>query len=135
MMELQPLVSINYNLTVSREETEDALTVIRLWGNEMGRGDEKRLLLDCSDLSVQVSFYHHVRFKSHDSTTIRRFTQFRLSSSHCSPAANYNGSLRCVVKTGSEQIAQVTDSVANGCIDGLHECFAFHLLHLGDQSL
>lgn len=36
-MELVPLVSINYNLTISREETADALKVIRLWGNDMER--------------------------------------------------------------------------------------------------
>lgn len=34
-MEMVPLVSINYHLTVLREE-EDALMVTRLWGNEMG---------------------------------------------------------------------------------------------------
>ena len=35
-MEIVPLVSINYHLTVLREEEEEALMVIRPQGNEMG---------------------------------------------------------------------------------------------------
>ncbi len=52
-MEMVPLVSINYRLTVLREEEEDALMVIRLWGIEMeGGGDKNRSLPDCSDFSA-----------------------------------------------------------------------------------
>lgn len=134
-MELVPLVSINYNLTISREETADALKVIRLWGNDVERWNKKWLtVVDWSDWGVRVGLYCHVRFKSHDSTTIQQLTLFRLRRSQCSPATNYNSSLRCAVKTGSEWIAQITDSAANRCIDGLCECCAFHLLYFGDQS-
>ena len=112
-METVPLVSINYRLTVLREE--DALMVIRL------RGD--RLLLECCDfrcsdrlLSSAVKFESHVR---------------QLSSAHHSLMANYNGSLGCVVKLGSKQTEHITASVANRSIDGLHESSAFNLLHLG----
>lgn len=133
-MEMVPLVSINYHLTVSREENKDALMVIRRWGDEMAMGGENRSSLDNSDFSVKVNFYQHVRFKSHGLNSNQTVnSRFRTSSSHCSPMANCNGSLRCVAKSGSKQIAQITDSVANRCIDGLCECRAFNLLHLGDH--
>lgn len=52
-MEMVPLVSINYCLTVSREENKDALMVIRRWGDEIARGGcENRLSLNSSDFSV-----------------------------------------------------------------------------------
>lgn len=34
-MEMVPLLSINYCLTVWRDEEEDVKMVIRVWGNEM----------------------------------------------------------------------------------------------------
>lgn len=60
--------------------------------------------------------------------------QFRPSRSHYSPMANHNGSLSCDVKSGSKQVAQITESAANRSIDGVHECCAFNLVHLGDHS-
>lgn len=51
-MEMVPLVSINYHLTVSREENKDALIVIRRWGDEMTMGGENRWSLDSSDFGV-----------------------------------------------------------------------------------
>lgn len=94
-MEMLPLVSINYHLTVLKEEEEDALMVIRQWGIKWGK-DKNRLLRECRDFKVKVSFYHQWSHLNHMcSAAIREMIQFRLSSSHYSPMANYNGSLGC----------------------------------------
>lgn len=112
-MEAVPLVSINYRLTVLREV--EALMVIRL------RGD--RLLLECCDFRCSDRLLSSaVKFESR---------VMQISSARYSLMANYNGSLGCVVKLGSKQIEHITTSVANRSIDGLHECSAFNLLHLG----
>lgn len=37
-MEIVPLLSINYHLTAPRDEEEDAVMVIRLWGVEIKGG-------------------------------------------------------------------------------------------------
>lgn len=64
------------------------------------------------------------------SAAISELTHFRPSGFHSIPMAHYNGSLNCVIKSTSEQIVQITESVANRSIDRFHECSAFNLVHL-----
>lgn len=72
---------------------------------------------------ITTSGLNHTR-----STAIRQLTL--LSALTASPMANYNCSLSAVVKSQSEQTAQITKGAAIRYIDGLGACCAFNLPHL-----
>lgn len=103
--------------------------MLRCSSHEVGGGELKQIVTVPCTVSVFGSVFITASGLNHTSSTaIRQLTL--LSALTASPTANYNCSLSAVVKSQSEQTAQITEGAANRYIDGLDACCAFNLPHL-----